>query len=115
VHAAFRCPGRRACAREHPDGTGRSFTIQTPLDATGSNSGDETYCLVLDPGQHTFYGAITTWGVVGHTLAIQLTADAARALHVPPALQFQLDVPDDHLARLQAGLHRALPTSPDDN
>jgi hypothetical protein len=96
---------------EHPDGAGRVITIQLDLDEPGEQDiglGHDTYCLVLDPGQHTIYGGITECVIEKQTLRLRLTPDAARDLGVDPSLRFDLDLAHDQLALLRAGLRRTL-------
>jgi hypothetical protein len=96
-------------ASEHADGSGRVITVQLDdPDEQAVAQRFDTYCVVLDPGQHTTYGGITECVIDGHTLRIRLAPDAARTLRVPANLRFRLALNDAQLALLRAGLRRTL-------
>ncbi|MFC4110731.1 Imm10 family immunity protein [Micromonospora zhanjiangensis] len=69
---------------------------------------DDTYCLVVDPGQATHYGGVRECHVTDRQLRLALTPDAANTLGLPTNVTFELDLPDHQLAMLRQGLVRVL-------
>jgi hypothetical protein len=67
-----------------------------------------TYCLVVDPGQRTWYGGVRSWAVDGLTLRLALEPEAAAALGLPVAPVFALQMPSDQTDLLRQGLRRVL-------
>jgi Immunity protein 10 len=90
---------------EHPGGEGRVITFQVDLEDSDE---DDTYCVVLDPGQHTVYGGITECVIEDGTLRLSLSPEAADELGVEPHLRFHLTLDRDQLALVSAGLRRVL-------
>ena len=70
--------------------------------------GMDTYCLVVDPGQATFYGGIVECEVTATELSLVLTEEAASTLGVPPHVRFVLDLPIGKREMLGRGLRRVL-------
>jgi hypothetical protein len=94
-------------ASEHPEGGGRCITFQ--IDADGADAdGFDTYCLVLDPGQHTVDGGVTECDVDDRQLLIRLTEEAAQTLGQGRVLRFELARDEFELATLRYGLRRTL-------
>jgi hypothetical protein len=102
---------------EYPDGGGRVVSFQLGLDDSGEQDSDQrfdTYCVVLDPGQHIVYGGITECVIEEQTLRLRLSPQAARDLGVDPVLRFRLALDHEQLALVRAGLRRILSAGRDD-
>jgi hypothetical protein len=72
------------------------------------DDGMDTYCLVVDPGQATYYGGVVECEITGAELRLVLTEDAAITLGMPRHALFVLDLPPDQRALLARGLQRVL-------
>jgi hypothetical protein len=70
--------------------------------------GMDTYCLVVDPGQATFYGGIVECEVTATALSFVLTEEAASTLGMPLHVRFVLDLPTGQRELLGRGLRRVL-------
>jgi hypothetical protein len=70
--------------------------------------GMDTYCLVVDPGQATFYGGVRDFKVGSDTLNISWSKEAASALGMPAETVFSLNIRPDQRDLLQNGLNRVL-------
>lgn len=78
------------------------------LDDEEIDLGWDTYCLVVDPGQATYYGGVLECRVTDGQLHLKLTADAADTLGLPTDVTFALDLPADRVSLLKRGLTRVL-------
>jgi Immunity protein 10 len=72
------------------------------------DDGMDTYCLVVDPGQATYYGGVIECEIAGSELRLVLSEDAASTLGMPQRTQFILDLPPHQRAMLGRGLQRVL-------
>jgi len=72
------------------------------------NSGMDTYCLVVDPGQATCYGGVRECELGGGRLRLALTEEAAGSLGMPADTSFALDLTPQQVDRLGRGLARVL-------
>ena len=79
-----------------------------PEDEHEVDLGWDTYCLVVDPGQATFYGGIVDCEVTATELSLVFTEDAASTLGMPMRARFVLDLPDGKREMLGRGLRRVL-------
>jgi hypothetical protein len=77
-------------------------------DELERDDGMDTYCLVVDPGQATYYGGVLECEIAGTELRLVLSADAASTLDMPQRTQFILDLPPDQREMLGRGLQRVL-------
>jgi hypothetical protein len=98
-------------ASEQPEGGGRCITFQ--IDAEGAVADDDTdgfdtYCVVLDPGQHTVYGGVSECVVDDGQLSIRFTEGAAHTLGQGRILRCELALDESQLATLRYGLRRTL-------
>ncbi|NES16772.1 MULTISPECIES: Imm10 family immunity protein [Micromonospora] len=76
------------------------------LDDQEIDLGWDTYCLVVDPGQATYYGGVLACRVTDRHLYLRLTSDAAETLGLPTELTFALELPSDRISLLKRGLTR---------
>ncbi|MEU8006429.1 Imm10 family immunity protein [Catellatospora sp. NPDC049111] len=67
-----------------------------------------TYCLVVDPGQATYYGGVRECVLAGGRLRLRLTEDAALTLGMPVDAMLVLDVAPEQIDLLARGLTRVL-------
>jgi len=51
-------------------------------DMLGAGDGLDSYCLVVDPGQRTYYGGILECELLGDALRLKLTPEAAETLEL---------------------------------
>ena len=77
-------------------------------DELERDDGMDTYCLVVDPGQATYYGGVIECEIAGTELRLVLSADAASTLGMPQRTQFILDLPPHQREMLSRGLQRVL-------
>lgn len=70
--------------------------------------GMDSYCLVVDPGQATYYGGIVECEITGNELSLVMTEDAASTLGMRRHTRFVLDLPNDKREMLGRGLQRVL-------
>jgi hypothetical protein len=70
--------------------------------------GMDTYCLVVDPGQRTFYGGVAECELNDDRLILRVTEQAAEALGTPTEMSFALALDSTKLASLRRGLRRVL-------
>jgi hypothetical protein len=77
-------------------------------DELERDDGMDTYCLVVDPGQATFYGGVIECEITGTELRLVLSEDAANTLGMPQRTQFILDLPPHQREMLRRGLQRVL-------
>ena len=98
-------------ASEHPDGSGRSITVEINLDDPTEEElryGMDTYSIWLEPPFASHWGGIAECVIADRTLLLRLTAAAADFLNVRPLFQFHLALDNDQLALLRRGLRRVL-------
>ena len=98
-------------ASEHPDGSGRSITVEINLDGPTEEelrNRMDTYSIWLEPPFASHWGGIAECVIADRTLQLRLTADAADSLRVGPLLQFHLALDNDQLALLRRGLRQVL-------
>ncbi|SCL27167.1 Immunity protein 10 [Micromonospora rhizosphaerae] len=88
--------------RESTDPEARSLVFQEGYDD------EDSYCLVIDPGQATFYGGVIECTVSDDQLHLLLSESAAEELGTPTELRFSLMLPPDQLQLLRRGLTRVL-------
>jgi hypothetical protein len=70
---------------------------------------EETYCLVVDPGQATFYGGVVSCEISDSLLLLlRLSEEAAENLGTPSDMRFTLALDPAKLAMLRRGLFRVL-------
>jgi hypothetical protein len=96
---------------ELPRGGGRCLTFQIDTDSSVADDdpdGFDTYCVVLDPGQHTVYGGGSECVIDDRGLFVRFTEDAAETLGQGRVLRFQLALDEFQLATLRYGLRRTL-------
>src|SRR5437762_2118905 len=96
-------------ASEHPDGSGRSITVEIQLDNPTEEdlrNGMETYSIWLEPPFEGQWGGIAECILADPTLQLRLTPDTG--LSVGPLIQFHLALDDDQLALLRHGLRQVL-------
>jgi Immunity protein 10 len=94
-----------------PDGKGQSILFQRAVsfDEQDVKLGQDTYCIVTDPGQWAHYGGALSWGLRDRMLVIRVEVGGGYRLDL-----HELD--DDSVKRLDAGLTRVLVDVPrDDN
>jgi hypothetical protein len=77
-------------------------------DELERDDGMDTYCLVVDPGQATYYGGVLECEITGTELRLVLSEDAASTLGMPQRTQFILDLPPNQREMLGRGLQRVL-------
>jgi hypothetical protein len=77
-------------------------------DEDDEDDGMDTYCLVVDPGQATYYGGVVECEITGTELRLVLTEDAASTLGMPQRTRFTLDLPPGQRELLGRGLRRVL-------
>lgn len=97
--------------RESTDPDAWSLQIQECLDAADPQEielGDDTYCLVVDPGQATFYGGVRECEITAGLFRLVLTEEAAEALGMPKHTTFELELPEDQHRVLRRGLAKVL-------
>ncbi len=70
--------------------------------------GMDTYCLVVDPGQATYYGGVRECEFGSGRLRLVLTEEAAEGLGMPVDTTFALDIPPQQVDLLGRGLVRVL-------
>jgi hypothetical protein len=70
--------------------------------------GMDTYCLVVDPGQATYYGGVRECELGGGRLRLALTEEAASSLGMPVDTSFDLDLTPQQVGQLGRGLARVL-------
>jgi Immunity protein 10 len=70
--------------------------------------GMDTYCLVVDPGQATFYGGVLECELTAGQLRLLLTEEAAKALGTPTELSFALAMDVEQVRMVSRGLARVL-------
>ncbi|HZM82402.1 MAG TPA: Imm10 family immunity protein [Candidatus Limnocylindrales bacterium] len=93
---------------EHSDGGGRSLTLSLDPDEDDVDAGFDIYCLVLDPGQHKFYGGIAECVLDQQQLHLRLTPEAATTVGIDPVLCVHLHLEPAQHTLLRDGLHRTL-------
>jgi hypothetical protein len=72
------------------------------------DDGMDTYCLVVDPGQATYYGGVIECEITGSELRLVLSEDAAGTLGIPRHAHFTLDLAPHKRELLGRGLQRVL-------
>jgi hypothetical protein len=77
-------------------------------DELERDDGMDSYCLVVDPGQSTFYVGVIECEIAGAELRLVLSADAANTLGMAQRTQFILDLPPHQREMLGRGLQRVL-------
>jgi hypothetical protein len=77
-------------------------------DELERDDGMDTYCLVVDPGQATYYGGVIECEIAGTELRLVLSEDAASTLGMPQRTQFILDLSPHQREMLGRGLQRVL-------
>lgn len=90
---------------EARDGSGRQLILQrarslSPQDRAHGHGG----VCVKDASGAVAYGAVTTYTMTDAELALELTAEGAQALGLPPVARIGLELNDGDLAELKAGL-----------
>ena len=98
-------------ASEHPDGSGRSITVEINLDGPTEEelrNRMDTYSIWLEPPFASHWGGISECAIADGILEIRLTPDAADSLGVGPLLRFRLVLDDAQVALLRNGLRRTL-------
>jgi hypothetical protein len=68
--------------------------------------GMDTYCLVVNPGQATYYGGVLECRIAEAELRLQFTPEAADILEVPTDLRFGLELTTAQLKLVEQGLTR---------
>lgn len=68
--------------------------------------GMDTDCLVVDPGQATYYGGVGECVLSDELLQLRLTEDAAQTLDMPVVTALALDLTAQQLELLRRGLAR---------
>jgi hypothetical protein len=68
----------------------------------------DSYCLVVDPGQATYYGGVLECEILGEELVLRLTEEAAEDLGTPSNMRFKLAMDPDRLQMLRRGLAKVL-------
>lgn len=97
--------------RETTDACSWSLMFMECCDADDEQEvalGMDTYCLVVDPGQATFYGGVRECELACGRLRLVLTEHAAAALGVPAALDFALTMSPGQQQLISRGLRRVL-------
>jgi hypothetical protein len=97
--------------RESADPASWSLVFMEPYDAEDEDEiamGMDTYCLVVDPGQATFYGGVIECAITDDRLYLLLSEPAAEALGTPTQLEFTLVLSSEQLEILRSGLARVL-------
>lgn len=84
--------------RESTDPEARSLVFQEGYDD------EDSYCLVIDPGQATFYGGVIECTVSDDQLHLLLSESAAEELGTPTELRFSLMLPLTSCSSYAAGL-----------
>jgi hypothetical protein len=79
-----------------------------PEDPQEIELGMDTYCLVVDPGQATYYGGVRECEIKAGVLRLLLTCEAAQTLGLPTEALFRLELPTAEAAVLSVGLSRVL-------
>jgi hypothetical protein len=69
---------------------------------------DDTYCLIVDPGQATFYGGVVACELSDRELNLVLTEEAAKELGTPTDLRFGLALDAERWQMVRRGLSRVL-------
>ncbi|HKD28455.1 MAG TPA: Imm10 family immunity protein [Xanthobacteraceae bacterium] len=77
-------------------------------DEQNISLGMDTYCLVVDPGQATFYGGVAECELSDDQLVLRLTEHAAEALGTPTDIRLGLALDSAKLEVLRRGLRRVL-------
>ena len=70
--------------------------------------GMDTYCLVVNPGQATFYGGVRECELACGRLRLLLTEHAAAALGIPAELDFALTMSPELQQLISRGLRQVL-------
>ncbi|MGH3729436.1 MAG: Imm10 family immunity protein [Micromonosporaceae bacterium] len=97
--------------RESADSESWSLLFMEPYDMDDEQEvamGMDTYCLVVDPGQATFYGGVIDCAISDNRLHLALSAPAAQELGTPTEMTFSLMLTPDQLRVLRRGLTRVL-------
>ena len=97
--------------REGPDPDAWSLTFiecQEADDEQDVELGMDTYCLVVDPGQATYYGGVRECELRGGQLHLILTEQAAAKLGMPVETRFELELTHQQSEALSRGLERVL-------
>jgi hypothetical protein len=68
--------------------------------------GLDTYCLVVNPGQATYYGGVLQCRMTGTELRLRLTPEAADILELPADIRFGLELTADQVELMGRGLNR---------
>jgi hypothetical protein len=98
------------------DGDGYVLGVRESIDSTTwsllfmecDEAEDDTYCLVVDPGQATYYGGVRECELSERELNLVLTAEAAEELGTPTDLRFALALDTDQWHMVRRGLSRVL-------
>ncbi|MGH3251508.1 MAG: Imm10 family immunity protein [Trebonia sp.] len=89
-----------------------SLVFAEPYDADDPQEirlGMDTYCLVADPGQATYYGGVRECELSGGRLHLKFTAEAADTLGMPVDTSFALEgLTPQQVDLLGRGLARVL-------
>jgi hypothetical protein len=68
--------------------------------------GMDTYCLVVNPGQATYYGGVLECRITGTELRLRFAAEAADILELPADLRFGLELTAEQHQLVELGLTR---------
>ncbi len=90
------------------DSWGLLFMECLDVDEQDVALGMDTYCLVVDPGQATWYGGVVECELTSGRLRLLLTEDAAKTLGMPTEPVFALALSADQLRMVGRGLDRVL-------
>jgi hypothetical protein len=98
------------------DGDGYVLGVRESVDSEAwsllfmecDHAEDDTYCLVVDPGQATFYGGVMECELNEHELRLVLTEEAAKELGIPTDLRFGLALDAERWHMVRRGLSRVL-------
>ena len=94
-------------AERHPGSWSLLFFEAIEEDDYGE-SGMDTYCLVIAPGQMSYYGGVREWELTDGRLRLLLTRDAAEELGLSPEIVFALELVEEQRHLLERGLTRVL-------
>jgi hypothetical protein len=88
-----------------------SLSFMEPYDAEDPQEirlGMDTYCLVVDPGQATYYGGVLECQLDGGRLHLALSKEAAGSLGMPADISIALGLTPQQVDLLSQGLARVL-------
>ncbi len=101
--------------RESPEPTSWSIIFMesdADPDDEDIEMGMDSYCIVVDPGQATWYGGVRECQLDGNQLSMTLDSDASVALGLAERTTLELLVSQDDLAMVRNGLKRVFSSGP---